>query len=129
MATRQVQSQYAYAKYLTTDGKTTAAQTLATTSVLPIGSIIKSVTVRTVVAVAGTAGTTTLKVTVGGINASSAIAMNKLDTAGWVVNESGVEDEANVTTTNVAIGLTIGGAAVTGTTADLDIIVEYVLVD
>ena len=129
MATRQVQSQYAYAKYLTTDGKTTAAQTLATTSVLPIGSIIKSVTVRTVVAVAGTAGTTTLQVTVGGISASSAIAMNKLDTAGWVVNESGVEDEANVTTTNVAIGLTIGGAVTSGTTSDLDIIVEYLLVD
>ena len=129
MATRQVQSQYAYAKYLTTDGKTTAAQTLATTSVLPIGSIIKSVTVRTVVAVAGTAGTTTLQVTVGGISASSAIAMNKLDTAGWVVNESGVEDEANVTTTNAAIGLTIGGAVTSGTTSDLDIIVEYVLVD
>jgi len=126
---RNLKTQYAYAKYLTTDGKTAAAQTLATTSILPIGSIIKSVTVRTVVAVAGTAGTTTLQVIVGGINASSAIAMNKLDTAGWVVNESGVEDEANVTTSNVAIGLTIAGAVVTGSTAELDIIVEYLLVD
>ena len=126
---RNLKTQYAYAKYLTTDGKTAAAQTLATTSVLPKGSIIKSVTVRTVVAVAGTAGTTTLQVIVGGINASSAIAMNKLDTAGWVVNESGVEDEANVTTSNVAIGLTIAGAVVTGSTAELDIIVEYLLVD
>ena len=129
MSTRQIQTQYAYAKYLTTDGKTAAAQTLATTSVIPKGSIIKSVTVRTVVAVTGTAGTTTLQVIVGGINASSAIAMNKLDTAGWVVNESGVEDEANVTTSNVAIGLTIAGAVVTGSTAELDIIVEYLLVD
>lgn len=126
---RNLKTQHAYAKWLTTDGVTQAAQSLATTSIIPIGSVVRGVTVRTAVAVAGTAGTTTLQVTVGGINASSAIAMNKLDTAGWVVNESGVEDEANVTTTNAAIGLTIAGANATGSTADLDIIVEYLLVD
>ena len=125
---RNLKTQYAYAKWLAGDGVTVAAQTLATTSIIPIGSIIKGVTLRAAVA-AASAGSATVAVTVGGITASSAIAVAKLDTAGWVVNESGVEDEANVTTTNVAIGLTIGGAAVTGTTADLDIIVEYVLVD
>ena len=126
---RNLKTQHAYAKYLISDGVTVAAQTLATTSIIPIGSIIKGVTVRAAVALAGTAGTTTVQVTVGGISASSAIAMNKLDTAGWVVNEGGVPDEANVTTTNAAIGLTIGGAVTSGTTSDLDIIVEYLLVD
>jgi len=126
---RNLKTQHAYAKYLISDGVSVAAQTLATTSIIPIGSVIRGVTVRAAVALAGTAGTTTVQVTVGGINASSAIAMNKLDTAGWVVNESGVEDEANVTTTNVAIGLTIAGAVTSGTTSDLDIIVEYLLVD
>ena len=126
---RNLKTQHAYAKYLISDGTSVAAQTLATTSIIPIGSIIRGVTVRAAVALAGTAGTTTVQVTVGGISASSAIAMNKLDTAGWVVNESGVPDEANVTTTNAAIGLTIGGAVTSGTTADLDIIVEYLLVD
>ena len=126
---RNLKTQHAYAKYLISDGVTVAAQTLATTSIIPIGSIIRGVTVRAAVALAGTAGTTTVQVTVGGISASSAIAMNKLDTAGWVVNESGVEDEANVTTTNAAIGLIIGGAVTSGTTSDLDIIVEYLLVD
>jgi len=126
---RNLKTQHAYAKYLISDGVTVAAQTLATTSIIPIGSIIRGVTVRAAVALAGTAGTTTVQVTVGGISASSAIAMNKLDTAGWVVNESGVEDEANVTTTNAAIGLIIGGAVTSGTTSDLDIVVEYLLVD
>ena len=126
---RNLTTRYAYAKYLTSDGVTQAAQTLATSSIIPIGSIIKGVTVRAAVALAGTAGTTTVQVVVGGVNASSAIAMNKLDTAGWVVNESGVEDEANVTTSNAAIGLTIAGANVTGSTSDLDIIVEYLQVD
>ena len=126
---RNLKTQHAYAKYLISDGTSTAAHSLATTSIIPIGSVIRGVTVRAAVALAGTGGTTTVQVTVGGINASSAIAMNKLDTAGWVVNESGVEDEANVTTTNAAIGLTIGGAVTSGTTSDLDIIVEYLLVD
>jgi len=126
---RNLKTQHAYAKYLISDGVSVAAQTLATTSIIPIGSIIRGVTVRAAVALAGTSGTTTVQVTVGGINASSAIAMDKLDTAGWVVNESGVEDVANVTTTNAAIGLTIGGAVTSGSTSDLDIIVEYLLVD
>jgi hypothetical protein len=112
--------------YRRLDGTTKYSSVLVNGAVKVLGV---SVFANGVLAVAGTAGTTTLQVTVGGISASSAIAMNKLDTAGWVVNESGVEDEANVTTTNVAIGLTIGGAVVTGTTADLDIIIEYVLVD
>ena len=125
---RNLKTQYAYAKWLAGDGVSVAAHALATTSIIPIGSIIKGVTLRAAVA-AASSGSATVAVTVGGITASSAVAVAKLDTAGWVVNESGVEDEANVTTTNVAIGLTIGGAVVTGTTADLDIIVEYVLVD
>ena len=122
-----MKTQFALAKYLATDGVTQANQSLATSSIMPIGAVIKSVHVRTVVAVAGTAGTTTLQLVGGGINLSSAIAMNKLDTAGWVVNESGVEDEANVTTSNAAISLTIGGANVSA--GELDLMVEYYLVD
>ena len=125
---RNLKTQHAYAKWLAGDGVSVAAHTLATTSIIPIGSIIKGVTLRAAVA-AASSGSATVTVTVGGITVSSAVAVAKLDTAGWVVNESGVEDEANVTTTNAAIGLTIGGAATSGTTADLDIIVEYVLVD
>ena len=125
---RNLKTQHAYAKWLAGDGVSVAAHTLATTSIIPIGSIIKGVTLRAAVA-AASSGSTTVQVTVGGINASSAIAMDKLDTAGWVVNESGVEDVANVTTTNAAIGLTIGGAVTSGSTSDLDIIVEYLLVD
>ena len=125
---RNLKTQYAYAKWLAADGLTVAAQTLATTSIIPIGSIIKGVTLRAAVA-AASSGSATVAVTVGGITASSAIAVAKLDTAGWVVNESGVEDVANVTTTNAAIGLTIGGAVTSGTTSDIDIIVEYLLVD
>tara|TARA_R110002072_G_C7634122_1_gene507195 strand:- start:53 stop:436 length:384 start_codon:yes stop_codon:yes gene_type:complete len=125
---RNLKTQYAYAKWLATDGVTVAAQTLATTSIIPIGSIIKGVTLRAAVA-AASSGSATVAVTVGGITASSAIAVAKLDTAGWVVNESGVEDVANVTTTNVAIGVTIGTAVFTGSTSDIDIIVEYLLVD
>ena len=41
---RNLKTQYAYAKWLATDGVTVAAQTLATTSIIPIGSIIKGVT-------------------------------------------------------------------------------------
>ena len=125
---RNLKTQYAYAKWLAADGLTVAAQTLATTSIIPIGSIIKGVTLRAAVA-AASSGSATVAVTVGGITASSAIAVAKLDTAGWVVNESGVEDVANVTTTNVAIGVTIGTAVFTGSTSDIDIIVEYLLVD
>ena len=125
---RNLKTQYAYAKWLAADGLTVAAQTLATTSIIPIGSIIKGVTLRAAVA-AASSGSATVAVTVGGITASSAIAVAKLDTAGWVVNESGVEDVANVTTTNVAIGVTIGTAVFTGSVSDVDIIVEYLLVD
>ena len=125
---RNLKTQYAYAKWLAADGLTVAAQTLATTSIIPIGSIIKGVTLRAAVA-AASSGSATVAVTVGGITASSAIAVAKLDTAGWVVNESGVEDVANVTTTNAAIGVTIGTAVFTGSTSDIDIIVEYLLVD
>ena len=125
---RNLKTQHAYAKWLAGDGVSVAAHTLATTSIIPIGSIIKGVTLRAAVA-AASAGSATVAVTVGGITASSAIAVAKLDTAGWVVNESGVEDVANVTTTNAAIGVTVGTAAFTGSTSDIDIIVEYVLVD
>ena len=59
---------------------------------------------------------------------SSAIPEAKLDAAGYVYSENCPEGAAIVTTDNTDIGVTIGTSALSGSTADLDIIVEYVLI-
>jgi hypothetical protein len=127
MANREVKYGNAYAKYLASDGVTVATQTLATTSIIPSGSIITSTTViaRGVVASGGNA---TIAIIAGGVTTTSAIAKAKLDTANFVVREDVVEDAAAVSD-GTAIKVAVGTAALTGGTAELDIIVEYILVD
>ncbi len=127
MANREVKYGYAYAKYLASDGVTVATQTLATTSKVPSGAIITSTTVIARGAVAS-GGSATIAIIAGGVTSTSAIAKAKLDTADFVVREDVVEDAAAVSD-GTAIKVAVGTAALTGGTVDLDIIVEYILVD
>lgn len=127
MANREVKYGNAYAKYLASDGVTVATQTLATTSIIPSGSIITSTTVIARGAVAS-GGSATIAIIAGGVTSTSAIAKAKLDTANFVVREDVVEDAAAVSD-GTAIKVAVGTAALTGGTVDLDIIVEYILVD
>ena len=127
MANREVKYGNAYAKYLASDGVTVATQTLATTSIIPSGSIITSTTVIARGAVAS-GGSATIAIIAGGVTWTSAIAKAKLDTANFVVREDVVEDAAAVSD-GTAIKVAVGTAALTGGTVDLDIIVEYILVD
>lgn len=127
MANREVKYGNAYAKYLASDGVTVATQTLATTSIIPSGSIITSTTVIARGAVAS-GGSATIAIIAGGVTSTSAIAKAKLDTANFVVREDVVEDAAAVSD-GTAIKVAVGTAALTGGTAELDIIVEYILVD
>jgi hypothetical protein len=114
--------QYATAQYVTADGLTTGAKTLADVVILPVGAMITRVIV-----VAQTActsgGSATMQVTVGGAPINTAIALAKLDTAGWIYAEQ-VQDLIAVTADNTAIGVTVAGAAYT-TQMDVAIIVEY----
>ena len=127
MANREVKYGNAYAKYLASDGVTVATQTLATTSKVPSGAIITSTTVIARGAVAS-GGNATISIIAGGVTTTSAIAKAKLDTANFVVREDVVEDAAAVSD-GTAIKVAVGTDALTGGTADLDIIVEYILVD
>tara|TARA_R110002049_G_scaffold99687_4_gene242659 strand:- start:1345 stop:1728 length:384 start_codon:yes stop_codon:yes gene_type:complete len=127
MANREVKYGNAYAKYLASDGVTVATQTLATTSKVPSGAIITSTTVIARGAVAS-GGSATIAIIAGGVTSTSAIAKAKLDTANFVVREDVVEDAAAVSD-GTAIKVAVGTAALTGGTVDLDIIVEYILVD
>jgi len=127
MANREVKYGNAYAKYLASDGVTVATQTLATTSIIPSGAIITSTTVIARGAVASGAGAT-IAIIAGGVTTTSAIGKAKLDTANFVVREDVVEDAAAVSD-GTAIKVAVGSAALTGGTAELDIIVEYILVD
>ena len=127
MANREVKYGNAYAKYLASDGVTVATQTLATTSKVPSGAIITSTTVIARGAVAS-GGSATIAIIAGGVTSTSAIAKAKLDTANFVVREDVVEDAAAVSD-GTAIKVAVGTDALTGGTADLDIIVEYILVD
>tara|TARA_R110002012_G_scaffold2124_9_gene10200 strand:+ start:12976 stop:13359 length:384 start_codon:yes stop_codon:yes gene_type:complete len=127
MAQREVKYGYASARYAASDGVTVATQTLADTSIIPSGAIITSTTViaRGVVASGGSA---TISIIAGGVTTTSAIAKAKLDTADFVVREDVVEDAAAVSD-GTAIKVAVGTAALTGGTALLDIIVEYILID
>lgn len=116
-----INPQYATAQYVTADGLGTGAQTLATTSTLPIGAIISRVIVCAQTATTS-GGAATVQVTVGGAPISTAIALAKLDTAGWVYADQ-LQDLICVTADNTAIGVTVAGAAYTAT--DMAIIVEY----
>jgi hypothetical protein len=126
MANSNINYGYVSARYLASDGVTVATQTLATTSNIPNGAIITSTTVIARGAVAS-GGSATISIIAGGVTTTSAIAKTKLDTANFVVREDVVEDAAAVSD-GTAIKVAIGTAALTGGTADLDIIVEYVLI-
>ncbi len=123
---REINYGYAYARYLASDGVTVATQTCATTSAIPKNAIITSTTVIARGAVAS-GGSATIAIIAGGVTTTSAIAKAKLDTADFVVREDVVEDAAALSD-GTDIKVAIGTAALTGGTADLDIIVEYVLV-
>lgn len=117
---------YVSARYLASDGVTVATQTLATTSNVPNGAVITSTTVIARGAIAS-GGSATISIIAGGVTTTSAIAKAKLDTAGYVVREDVVEDAAAVSD-GTAIKVAVGTDTLTGGTADLDIIVEYVLI-
>ena len=124
---RELKYGYAYARYLATDGVTVATQTCATTSAIPKNAIMTSTTVIARGAIASGGGAT-ISIIAGGLTITSAIAKAKLDTAGWVVREV-VPEDATAISTGADITVAVGTAALTGGTADLDIIVEYILID
>ena len=119
---------YISARYLASDGVDNNPQTLATTSSLPVGAVPIRTTVIARGAVAAS-GSATVKVTCGGIDLTSAIAKAKMAAAGYVVSENAVEEADVVIDTNVGIGVTIASGPLTGGTADLDIIVEYIMIE
>ena len=128
MANSNVKLGRVSARYIHTDGVSAAGQTLATTSALPIGAAPVRVTLVTRGQVNSSGANATITITAGGKTISSAIPEAKLDAAGYVYSENCPEGAAIVTTDNTDIGVTIGTSALSGSTADLDIIVEYVLI-
>jgi hypothetical protein len=117
-----IKMQYATAQYVTADGLTTGAKTLATTSIIPLGAIVtRCIVVAQTACTSG--GAATLQVSVGGAPINTAIALAKLDTAGWVYAEQ-LQDLISVTADNSAISVIVAGAAYT-TQMDLAIVVEY----
>ena len=127
MAQREVKYGYAYAKFVVSDGVTVATQTMADTSAIPLGAIMTSTTIIAVGAIASS-GSATVQVNAGGKVLTTAIGKAKLDTAGWVVRET-VPEDATCISDGADIKLVIGTAALNGGSEELDIIVEYILVD
>jgi len=127
MAQREVKYGYAYARFVVSDGVTVATQTLADTSAIPKGAIMTSTTIIAVGPIASS-GSATVQVNAGGLVLTTAIGKAKLDTAGWVVREN-VPEDATCISTGADIKLVIGTAALNGGTEELDIIVEYILLD
>lgn len=121
---------YISARYLASDGVGDGAQTCATTSSLPVGAVPIRTTVIARGAVAAS-GSATVKVTCGGIDVSSAIAKAKLAAAGYIVTENVPETADVVIDSNVGIGVTLASTSggLTGGTADLDIIIEYIMIE
>ena len=127
MAQSNVKYGFAFARFVVSDGVTVATQTLATTSAIPKGAIMTSTTIIAVGAIASS-GSATVQVIAGGLTLTTAIGKAKLDTAGWVVRET-VPEDATCISTGADITLAIGTAALNGGSEELDIIVEYILVD
>ena len=128
MAQREVKYGYAYAKFVVSDGVTVATQTLATTSAIPKNAIMTSTTVIATGPVVASGGAATITIIAGGLSITSAIAKTKLDTAEWMVREVTPEDLTAVSTGG-DITVAVGAYALTGGAVDLDIIVEYILVN
>jgi len=117
------------ARYVYTDGLGDGAQTLATSSSLPIGAAVTRVTLIARGAVAAS-GSATFTVTAGGKSISSAVAKAKLAGAGYIYSEVADLQADSITTTSAAIGVTLASTSggLTGSSADVDIIVEYALI-
>ena len=117
------------ARYVYTDGVSDGAQTLATTSSLPIGAAVTRVTLIARGAVAAS-GSATFTVTAGGKSISSAVAKAKLAGAGYIYSEAADLQADSITDDATAIGVTLASTSggLTGTSADVDIIVEYALI-
>ena len=128
MAQRNVKYGYAFARFVVSDGVTVATQTLADTSAIPLGAIMTSTTVIARGAIVSSGGSATVQVIAGGLTLTSLIAKAKLDTAGWVVREN-VPEDATCISTGADITLAIGTSALDGGSEELDIIVEYILLD
>tara|TARA_R110002012_G_scaffold168372_1_gene331856 strand:+ start:934 stop:1320 length:387 start_codon:yes stop_codon:yes gene_type:complete len=127
MANSNIQLGVVTARYLASDGVSNGATALATSSSLPIGAAVTRVTLIARGAVAAS-GSATLTITAGGKTISSAVAKAKLAAAGYVYTENMDLQADSITTTSAAIGVTIASGALTGGTADVDIIVEYALI-
>ena len=127
MAQREVKYGYAMARFVVGDGVDVATQTLADTSAIPKGAIMTSTTVIARGAIAS-GDAATIQIIAGGLVLTSLIAKAKLDTAGWIVREN-VPEDLTALSTGADITVSVATAALTGGTADLDIIVEYILVD
>ena len=127
MAQREVKYGYAFARFVVSDGVTVATQSLADTSAIPKGAIMTETTVICRGAV-GSGGSATLKVIAGGLSITTAFAFTKVDTAGWMYRET-VPNDLTAVSTGADITLAIGTAALNAGTEELDIIVEYILID
>ena len=128
MEQREIKYGYAYARYIASDGVDVATQTLAQTSAIPKNAIMTSTTVIATGPVVASGGSATITIIAGGLSITSAIAKAKLDTAGWMVREVTPEDLTCIST-GADITVAVGTAALTGGAVDLDIIVEYILVN
>ena len=127
MAQREIKYGNAYAKFVVSDGVTVATQTMAITSAIPKGAIIKETHIIAVGAIES-GGSATVQVIAGGVTCTSLIAKAKLDTAGWTVTET-VPEDASAVSSGADITLSIATAALNGGSEELDIIVRYVLLD
>jgi hypothetical protein len=129
MANSNVKFGSVSARYLASDGVGDGAQTLATTSSLPIGAAVTRVSLIARGAVAAS-GSATLTVTAGGKSISTAVGKAKLAAAGYIYTENSDFQADTVTSSSAAIGITLASTSggLTGGTADVDIIVEYALI-
>jgi|TARA_R100000084_G_C4608994_1_gene127073 hypothetical protein len=127
MANSNLRFGVATARYLASDGVTNGAQTLATSSILPIGAAVTRVTLIARGAVAAS-GSATLTITAGGKSISTAVGKAKLAGAGYIYTENSDFQADTITDDATPIGVTIASGSLTGGTADVDIIVEYALI-
>lgn len=128
MAQREIKYGYAYARYIASDGVDVATQTLADTSAIPKNAIMTSTTIIAAGPVVASGGSATIQIIAGGLTLTSLIAKTKLDTIGWMVRET-VPEDATCISTGADITVAVGTQALTGGAVDLDIIVEYILVN
>jgi len=125
---REIKYGQAYARYLASDGVTVATQTCATTSAIPKNAIITATTVISNGVIDSASNNATITIIAGGVTTTSALTEANLIAAGYVQRET-VVATADSTSDGTDIKVAVGTAALTGGTADLDIIVEYLLVN